>query len=115
MLTAMHASRIGAFWYMNTGACVNVSIGPEGRHDAIDGSVCGYCRQHNVSKRSVQIDGITFDIRRRHFNMKCRRIHVAEVASDASSARFSKFKTLNPCEAMLTIRMLFASRPKLTK
>ena len=84
--------------------------GPEGRHEAIEfaGPVWAYCSKHNLSKRSVQIDGITFGISRWRFNMKCRRIYVAEVASDASSARYSKFKTLNPCEAMLTIRMLFA-------
>ena len=42
-------------------------------------------------------------------------MHVADVATDASSARYSKFKTLNPCEPMLTIRMLFAFQPTLTK
>ena len=46
---------------------------------------------------------------------KCRRIYVADVASDASAARYSKFQTLNPCEAMLTIRMLFAFQPTLIK
>ena len=83
--------------------------GPEERNEAIKlaGSVCGYCRQHNLSKRSVQLERFG-DGKRRSLFLKFGIIEVAKVTSDGSSARDSKFATLNPCHPMLMIRILFA-------
>ena len=89
--------------------------GPEGRNEAIKlaGSVCGFCRENNLSKRSVHLERFG-DGKLRCFFLKFWMMHVAEVTGDGSSARDSKFETLNPCYTMLTIRVLFAFQSTLT-
>ena len=59
--------------------------GPEGRNEAIKlaGSVCGYCRQNNLSKRSVHLERFGDGKLRRLF-LKFWMIHVAEVTSDGA-------------------------------